>query len=502
MLQNKRSIIFILILGILIRKYYCKEQTYTHKEAKPLRFHVAYFNFEHVSDVYAITLWILLGSLAKVGFHLSHRLTEKFPESCLLIILGLIVGALLYVTHLAEQKAYVLNSDTFFLFLLPPIILEAGYFMPNRPFFDNLGTILLLAIVNTLFNTICIGLTLWGFQFTPIYGGTTFGMLPCLVFAALISAVDPVAVLATFSEIHVNDMLYIVVFGESLLNDAVSVVLYRMFDSFAKIGQENIIPVDIVLGVLSFFVVALGGVLIGIIFGVIACFTTKFTEHTPVLEPLIILVYAYLAYLTSEMVSVSGILALTFCGMVMKQYVSFNISKKSDATTEYVLKMLSSIMETIIFMFMGLSTVSDNHSWNTGFVLMTLFVCLLYRVIGIAIFANLANCWRLLELTRIDMLIMSYGGLRGAIAFALALILDETKIERKKEFVTATIAVVFFTVFLQGITIGPLVKLLNVRRKQVEEPTMSAKLTNRMIDHVMTCLEEISGSGGSNSLRD
>lgn len=68
---------------------------------------------------------------------------------------------------------------------------------------------------------------------------------------------------------------------------------------------------------------------------------------------------------------------------------------------------------------------------------------------GIAIFANLANCWRLLELTRIDMLIMSYGGLRGAIAFALALILDETKIARKKEFVTATIAVVFFTVFIQ-----------------------------------------------------
>ncbi|CAF3974040.1 unnamed protein product [Rotaria magnacalcarata] len=327
-------------------------------------------------------------------------------------------------------------------------------------------------------------------------------MLPCLVFAALISAVDPVAVLATFTEIHVNDMLYIVVFGESLLNDAVSVVLYRMFDSFAKIGQDNLIVMDIVLGFLSFFVVALGGVLLGIIFGVIGCFTTKFTEHTPVLEPLIILVYAYLSYLTSEMLSVSGILALTFCGMVMKQYIPFNISKKSDATTEYVIKMLSSIMETIIFMFMGLSTVSDNHSWNTGFVLMTLFLCLLYRVIGVIIFANIANCWRLLELTRIDMLIMSYGGLRGAIAFALALVLDETKIERKKEFVTATIAVVFFTVFLQGITIGPLVKLLNVRRKQVEEPTMSAKLTNRMMDHVMTCLEEISGSGGNNSLRD
>ena len=73
--------------------------------------------------------------------------------------------------------------------------------------------------------------------------------------------------------------------------------------------------------------------------------------------------------------------------------------------------------------------------------------------LGIAIFANLANCWRLLELTRIDMIIMSYGGLRGAIAFALALILDETKIPCKKEFVTATIAVVFFTVFFQVNTV-------------------------------------------------
>lgn len=142
-------------------------------------------------------------------------------------------------------------------------------------------------------------------------------------------------------------------------------------------------------------------------------------------------------------------LSITFCGMFMKQYVEFNISKKSNATIEYVLKMLASIMETIIFMFMGLSTVSDHHSWNTGFVLLTLFCCTFYRILGVLVFANIANRWRLLELTLTDMLIMSYGGIRGAVAFALALILDESKIPRKKEFVTATIAVVFFTVFLQ-----------------------------------------------------
>ncbi len=221
-------------------------------------FPVAKFDFEHVSSPYSITLWILLGSLAKIGFHLSHKLTEKLPESCLLIVLGLIVGGLFYGTRVANVRTYGLDSETFFLFLLPPIILEAGYFMPNRPFFTNIRTILLFAIANTLFNTVLIGLTLWGFSYTPLYGGVEFDILSCFVFAALISAVDPVAVLATFVEIQVNDMLYIVVFGESLLNDAVSVVLYRMFDTFSSMGQENIDAVDVVLGITSFFIVALG----------------------------------------------------------------------------------------------------------------------------------------------------------------------------------------------------------------------------------------------------
>ena len=86
-------------------------------------------------------------------------------------------------------------------------------------------------------------------------------------------------------------------------------MLYRLFDSLSEIGSENIQAVDIVLGCTSFFVVAFGGVLIGLIFGVIGSFTTKFTQKTPILEPLIIITYAYLSYLTAEMTSTSGILA-------------------------------------------------------------------------------------------------------------------------------------------------------------------------------------------------
>ncbi len=137
----------------------------------------------------------------------------------------MIVGSLLHITHLQDdQHIYTLNADTFFLFLLPPIVLETGYYLPKRAFFDNIGTILLLAVLNKIFNTICIGVTLWAIGKTILYGGTPFGLLECLLFASFITAVDPIAVLATFVEIRVNDTLYIVVFGESLLNDAVSIV--------------------------------------------------------------------------------------------------------------------------------------------------------------------------------------------------------------------------------------------------------------------------------------
>lgn len=96
-----------------------------------------------------------------------------------------------------------------------------------------------------------------------IFGDIQTPILDTFLFASLISAVDPVAVLAVFEEIHVNEILYIVVFGESLLNDAVTVVLYHMFETYSVIGLDNIVVSDVVNGVMSFFMVALGGTFVG-----------------------------------------------------------------------------------------------------------------------------------------------------------------------------------------------------------------------------------------------
>ncbi|CAB1351233.1 unnamed protein product, partial [Coregonus sp. 'balchen'] len=181
-------------------------------------------------------------------FQLSPSLTSVIPESGLLICIGWVLGGIIYGAD--KVQTFRLQPFTFFFYLLPQIVLDAGYSMPNKLFFGNLGAILVYAL---------------------------------LLFGSLIAAVDPVAVIAVFEEVHVNEVLYILVFGESLLNDGVTVVI-------------------------SFFVVAVGGSLIGVIFAVLISLLTRCTKNIQIIEPGFIFVLGYLSYLTAEMLSLSAIL--------------------------------------------------------------------------------------------------------------------------------------------------------------------------------------------------
>ncbi|XP_063382394.1 sodium/hydrogen exchanger 3 isoform X3 [Cydia fagiglandana] len=471
----------------------------TASAKKERTFVIAAFEFHRVETPFLIGLWIFFASLAKIGFHMAPKLSRMFPESCLLIFVGVLIGALLLSTHSVHVQP--LTPDTFFLYMLPPIILDAGYFMPNRLFFDHLGTILLFAVVGTVFNTLTIGASLWACGQTGMFGCTT-PLLDMFLFSALISAVDPVAVLAVFEEIHVDEVLYIVVFGESLLNDAVTVVLYHMFEAYTEMGTSRLVYTDFLAGFASFLVVAVGGTCIGVVWGFATGLVTRFTHEVRVIEPIFIFVMAYLAYLNAEMFHMSGILAITFCGITMKNYVEGNISHKSHTTIKYTMKMLSSSSETIIFMFLGVATVNNNHDWNTWFVLLTILFCSVFRIIGVYIFSAVANKFRLHKLDRVEKFVMSYGGLRGAVAFALVLLIDPAVVKLQPMFVTTTIAVIYFTVFIQGITIKPLVKMLNVKRAEKRKPTMNERIHERFMDHLMAGIEDILGKHGNHHIRD
>ncbi|XP_074864645.1 sodium/hydrogen exchanger 5 [Carettochelys insculpta] len=449
-----------------------------------------------------VAAWILVASLAKIVFQLSRKVTSVVPESCLLILLGLGLGGI--VLAIAKRAEYQLEPSMFFLFLLPPIVLDSGYFMPSRLFFDNLGAILTYAVIGTLWNSFATGTALWGVKQAGLMdAGVEAGLMDFLLFGSLISAVDPVAVLAVFEEVHINETLFIIVFGESLLNDAVTVVLYKVFNSFVELGPANVRATDYLKGVASFFLVSLGGTAVGLLFAFLLALITRFTKRVRIIEPLFVFLLAYMAYLTAEMVSLSSILAVTFCGICCKKYVEANISQKSRTTVKYTMKTLASSSETIIFMFLGISAVdASKWAWDPALVLGTLLFILLFRAMGVILQTWVLNRFRLSPLDRIDQVVMSYGGLRGAVAFALVVLLDGEKVRAKDYFVATTIVVVLFTVLVQGLTIKPLVKWLKVKRRDHHKPTLNEELHEHAFDHILAAVEDVVGHHGYRHWRD
>ncbi|XP_051247455.1 sodium/hydrogen exchanger 3 isoform X2 [Dicentrarchus labrax] len=459
------------------------------------------FKWHHVETPYLVALWILVAGLGKLVIEANHHVTSVIPESALLICFGFILGGIIWGAD--KVQTFKLTPTVFFFYLLPQIILDAGYSMPNKLFFSNMGAILIYAVIGTCWNAASLGLSLWGCHKGGAMGDLDLGLLQYLLFGSLMAAVDPVAVIAVFEQVHVNEVLFIMVFGESLLNDGVTVVLFNVFDAFVSLGGDKIDAVEIIKGIISFFVVAFGGSLVGFVFGLLISLLTRCTKNIQIIEPGFVFVLGYLAYLTAEMLSLSAILSIVFCGMCCQKYINSNMDERSVTTVRYVMKVLANGSETIIFVFLGISAIDKEiWVWNTGFILLTLLFVLVYRFIGVFFLTWILNKFRLVPVELIDQVIMSYGGLRGAVAYGLAVMLDENKIKEKNLMVSTTLIVVYFTVILQGITMKPLVNWLKVKRAAVGELTLIEKVQDKVFDHMLVAIEDISGQIGHNYMRD
>ncbi|XP_030596683.1 sodium/hydrogen exchanger 3-like isoform X3 [Archocentrus centrarchus] len=459
------------------------------------------WRWEHVKDPYLVALWVLVCWLCKMIIEANHHVTNIIPESALLICSGFILGGIIWGAD--KVQTFSLTPTTFFYYLLPPIIIDSGYHMPNKPFFTNLGAILVHAVIGTCWNAASLGLSLWGCQIGGAMGDLNIGLLQYLLFGSLMAAVDPVAVLAVFDQVHVNDVLFIIVFGESLLNDGVTVVLFNVFDAFVSLGGPRINAAEIIKGIVSFFVVAFGGSLVGVAFGIIISLLTRCTYKVQIIEPGFVFILGYLSYLTADMLSLSAILSTTFYGVFCQKYVYANMDENSAHTVKYAMKVFANGAETVIFVFLGISAIDKLiWVWNTGFILLTLLFILVYRFMGVFFLNWFLNRYRLIPLEFVEQVIMSYGGLRGAVAYGLAVMLDENRIKEKNLMIGTTLIVVYFTVILQGITMKPLVLWLKVKRNEVRDKSLLERVTNTLFNHTLVGIEDISGQIGDNYFRN
>ncbi|GCB74734.1 hypothetical protein scyTo_0003825, partial [Scyliorhinus torazame] len=361
------------------------------------------------------------------------------------------------------------DPDVFFNILLPPIIFYAGYSLKKRHFFRNLGSILAYAFIGTAVSCFVIGNFMYGIVKLMYAVGQLedgFYYTDCLFFGAIISATDPVTVLAIFNELQVDVDVYALLFGESVLNDAVAIVLSSSIVAYQPAGENShtfdaaafFKCVGVFLGIFS------GSFAMGAVTGVLTALVTKFTKlHCfPLLETALFFLMSWSTFLLAEACGFTGVVAVLFCGITQAHYTYNNLSPESRDRTKQLFEVLNFLAENFIFSYMGLALFTfQNHVFNPIFILGAFIAILLGRAANIyplSFFLNLARKhkigWNFQHM-------MMIAGLRGAMAFALA-IRDTATYARQMMF-TTTLLIVFFTVWVFGGGTTPTLSWLRIR---------------------------------------
>ncbi|KAF7258827.1 hypothetical protein EG68_03531 [Paragonimus skrjabini miyazakii] len=465
---------------------------------------LADWRVEEFATHITIMLFLICVIMLRIIYQRLHGYTTWIPESFVLLVAGSLFGAILRTASLSIS--WTLTPNLFFTYLLPPIVLDSAYAMYNRTITDYMCAIMLFAVVGTILNFILIALFMYGLYLTGAFGSMSimFDLKSFLLFSSFITAVDPVAVLATFQDIGVNLGLYYMVFGESLFNDAVTVVLYQVISSFA--GLKEITGHHIFYAGLSFFTVSFGGLTIGFVIGILTCFLTR------VESPLgsgVVLILGYFSYILGDCLGWSGIISMITCGLIQTAYAFHNISRVQGVVVRRVTKVAAEISEAVIFLFIGLEIVARDFEWQTGFCLWALIACLLARTIVILILANLFNQGSEYQskISATEQVILIYGGLRGAVCFCLAVLIKPHYFIHDGEYkrhmyITATLFIILFTIIAMGMTIKPLVGWLHVPMRKEQTLSLFQQLHEHILDEALSAVETIIGKKGRNVVRD
>jgi len=397
--------------------------------------------------------------LTSIFAYVNHRWI-KWPPTIGIMVLALLFSMFLAIAgkfdpELTEKAVSIVASIDFekaLMNFMLSFLLFAGAIQINaNKLKRERWPIVILSTVGTIVSTFLVGALSW---YLFKFFGISIDFIYCLLFGALISPTDPIAVLAILKTAKIPSSLEIKISGESLFNDGVAVVLFISIAEMAKHGTANFHAIDLIK---LFMQEAVGGLLFGAVLGYTGYWALRSIDNYTV-EILITLAIVMGGYSVAGYLHISGPLAMVVAGIITGNKVKDEVM--SDITQDYLSKfweLIDEILNAVLFLLIGMEMLIikiNSIVFLIGLIIIS--VVLLARWISVIIPVYLLKPWISFEKNVVA--ILTWGGLRGGLSVALALSLSPAM--HKDEFVLVTYIVVVFSILIQGLTIGDFVRRL------------------------------------------
>ncbi|KAF2858190.1 sodium/hydrogen exchanger, partial [Piedraia hortae CBS 480.64] len=436
-------------------------------------------------EIYSSWALLILIVLLIIAFFTSYVLQSKkiqaVHETVISIFAGMVIGLTLRLTAVTSVlDAVSFDYQFFFNLLLPPIILASGYELHQGNFFRNIGTIITFAFAGTFISALVLGCILYLWTRIPIEG-LDLSFVDAMAVGATLSATDPVTILAIFNTYKVDPKLYTVIFGESILNDAIAIVLFETAQKYregATAGKLTLLSLFESIGI--FLLVFFGSLALGLVIGLATSLLLKFTHvrREPKIESCLVILIAYASYFFANAIHMSGIVSLLFCGICLKHYAYHNMSRRTQLTTKFTFGVLSHLSENFIFIYLGLSLFTEpGLEYKPLFILVTVVGICVARYCAVFSLSGAIN-WFIRARARrrgLDVVeeiptnwkvMIFWAGLRGAVGVALAAGLTGPHGFALR---ATVLVVVVLTVIIFGGTTARMLEILHIRTGVVDE---------------------------------
>lgn len=400
----------------------------------------------HFNEVFVQLLILLAISIGVIA--IAKKVNQ--PYSIALVLVGLLLG-LIHVPVLEEAETYITQSNVFqaiIISLFLPILLgDATLKLPFSYLRKQSKPVLALAFGGTLLSFLLIAFAMYGLMGLPLVVAFTF--------AALMSATDPISVISIFKSLGVSKKIVTIIEGESLFNDGIAVVLFKI-SSIYLLTYIEMGWVGIGSGVLLFLKFSLGGIAVGAVLGFLFSQLIRFYDDYP-LEIAFSMLLFFGSYFIAEHFHLSGVIAVVVGGIIFGSYgAHIGMSDTTKININSFWDVITLVANSLIFLMIGLEIkhiyFTDKWALIGASILIVLIGRSLAVYISMILLKSFPASWKV---------ILNWGGLKGSLSIALALSLPTT-FEGRDDILVLTFSVVLFSLLVQGLTIKRLLKKLGL----------------------------------------